>query len=524
MPQLLSRRDDAGWLTPAMADILVQGATPLLPEDALREQIDSIQQSLSDLDTPIRIVDIRPSPSHVLYIAKPEMSRRGRKPVAPADIRRNLGKLSQDHEDWTLGFMAQVQDDPDTVGILLRVPQHQPIRLRQVLLSNTFQHHPSTLAVAMGVTLEQQVIVRDLNKLGHLLGVGSQNGTKHLVNGMLLSLIMLNTPGELRVALLGSSSKAFSPIINTPHALGKLLETPENGQRLLDGMVKEVQRRHQWLAETQLRSIDEYNNVLTNRGETRLPRILLVLSSLSDPDWQSALDELAPAVYDILINGPRVGIYLMILAEQTADIPDLLNNVIENRVIMRSAASQDLIDQARHLHASALRFIDAFVVTREQSTSVVPVELCVSTEHDLQNLISYWRQLATQRSQEVRARERTGLTDLLPELEGSGLGTAETPQRATGPLPTRTRAGVLARATQVLSSGENDEKLIAQSMTLAAYLGWLGIGPLRDIFGLSAGEARAVIAALQSMQVIEEGDGPVYRFIRLADNPLNQGD
>lgn len=520
MPQLLSRRDDAGWLTPAMADILMQHTAPLLPEDALRDQIAEIQQRLADLETPIRIVDIRPSPSHVLYIARPEATRRGsRKPAAPADIRRNLGKLSEEHQDWTLGFMGQVQEDEGTIGILLRVPQHQPIRLRQIVLSNTFQHQPSTLAVTLGVTLEQQIIVRDLPSLGHLMVVGSASGIRHLVSSTLLSLIMLNTPIELRVALLGSSSKPYAQLIHTPHALGRLLDMPDTGQRLLDGMAKEVQRRHQWFAETQIDSLDAYNTSLQNRGETPLPRILILLSSLSDPEWQAASENWTPSLYDLLVNGPKAGIYTILTAEQMADIPDLIRNVIETLVVMRSAADQNITERVKYLHASALRFVDAFVVNQRQTPDVLPVELCTVSEQDMQNLITYWRQLAAQRAREARPQAHTGLTDILPELEGSGLGTTETPQRATGPLPTRTRAGILARATQALS-GEADEKTVTQAMALAAYLGWLGIGPLRDIFGLSGAEARTVITTLQNMGVIEDGEGPIYRFQRLIENPL----
>lgn len=523
MPQLLSRRDDAGWLTPAMADILIQRSAPPLTEDALRDQIAEIQQRLAGLETPIRIVDIRPSPSHILYIARPEPTRRGnRRPAAPAEIRRNLGKLAEEHEDWTLGFISQIPDDPEAVGILLRVPQHQPVRLRQVLLSNTFQHHPSTLATVLGITLDQQILVRDLAEMGHLLAIGSQNTVRHLITEILLTLTMLNTPSELRVALLGASSTAYEQIINMPHALGRLIDTPDNGQRLLDGMVKEVQRRHQWLVETQSDTLDTYNTQLRNRGENPLPAILIVLSSLSDASWQAAQESWASAVYDLIINGARVGIYTLLVAEQRADVPEIIASVVEHRLVMRSAADQALLESVPGLHPTALRFVDALLVeARDQQEEVLPVELCTAYDEDMQNLVSYWRQLATQRIRDPRTQDRTGLTDLLPELEGSGLGTTETPQRATGLLPTRTRAGILARATQALS-GHNDDKLLVQAMTLAAYLGWLGVGPLRDIFGVSGAEAQTILVSLQTMGVIEEGDGPIYRFLRLSDNPLDQ--
>src|SRR5690606_20107499 len=226
-------------------------------------------------------------------------------------------------------FMNQVGDDPETVGILLRVPQHQPVKLRQVLLSNTFQHHPSTLAVVLGVTLEQQIILRDLATAGQRLTMGSQSAVRHLTSELLASLTMLNTPAELRLALLGASSAAHREFIHTPHALGRLLDSPENGQRLLDGMVKEVQRRHQWFAETQANTLEAYNAHLLNRGESPLPRILLLLSSLSDPAWKDASESWSPAVYDLIINGGRVGVYMILTAEQAHDVPDIIEQVIE---------------------------------------------------------------------------------------------------------------------------------------------------------------------------------------------------
>ncbi len=198
--------------------------------------------------------------------------------------------------------------------------------------------------------------------------------------------------------------------------------------------------------------------------------------------------------------------------------PNSLLEVIDTQIIMRSAGLE-LAESITHLHGTAMRFIDAFILSQRDTDAITPIELSVVSDQDIMQLVNYWRQLATQRAQEARPRERTGLTDLLPDLEGSELGGMETPRPSGGALPTRTRAGALARATQALAP-ETDDRLLVQAMTLAAYLGWIGIGPLRDIFGVSAAEARSTISALQTQGVIEDGDGPIYRFLRLSDNPL----
>ncbi len=518
MPQLLSRRDDNGWLTPAMADILRQATGSLPGEDSVRAQIAEIQRILSEQDTPARIVDARPIASRVLFIARPELvgKRSARRPVMPAEIRRSLGAVADQHPEWTLGFIQQMPDDDESVGILLRTEQHQPLRLRQVLVSNAFMHSVSTLSWVAGVTIEQQVVVRDLALLGHLLIAGSETARQHIVRTILVTLMLFNTPAELRFTLVGTGSTVYGDLVGIPHMLGRVVEDPAHGARLLDGMSKEVQRRWQWFQEREVNALPAYNELLQRTNQPPLPRIVILLDAFSDEDWINNPDRWVEPTYDLLVNGARVGVHLLCAAAQPEHIPEPLAGVLESQIIMRSARPDLAAAVKGGIHSSALRFADAFLVENQRGAAPLPVELCTVAPEEIQRLVAYWRGVAVQRAREMTSRERTGLTDLLPELAGSDL--ADRP--ATPPLPTRTRAGTLVRATQALAS-PNENVVLQRAQALAAYLGWIGIGPLHDVLGLSPGEARAIMAALQNLEVVETGDGPVLRFVRLAESPLS---
>jgi S-DNA-T family DNA segregation ATPase FtsK/SpoIIIE len=499
-----------------MADILRQTAGVLPGEDRLRAQIAEIQRILLEQETPARIVDARPMASRVLFIARPEIigKRSARRPVTPAEIRRSLSAIAEQHPEWTLGFIQQMPDDPDSVGILLRTEQHQPLHLRQVLISNAYMHSASTLALVVGVTIEQQVIVRDLAAVGHLLIAGSETARPHIVRTILVTLALFNTPAELRLTLVGTGSAAYQDITGVPHMLGRLIAEPERGGRLLEGMSKEVQRRWQWFQEHNVSTLSAYNEQLQRANQPPLPRIVVLLDAFADEAWMNGPDSWIESAYDLLVNGARVGVHVLCTADQPERVPEPLAGVLASQIVMRSVRP-DLAADLKNVHTSALRFADAFFIENERSPVVLPVELCTVAPEETQRLVAYWRGIATQRAREITARERTGLTDLLPDLAGSDL--AERP--AAPPLPTRTRAGTLVRATQALASP--DENLVLQrAQALAAYLGWIGPGPLHDILGLSTGEARAVIAALQNLELVEAGDAPVLRFVRLADNPL----
>lgn len=517
MPQLLSRRDDTGWLTPSMADILKQGTAPLLSEDLIRSQVSEIQQILVEQETPARIIDIRPSPSHILYVARPEIigRRSNRRPVTPAEIRRSLAVIAEKHSNWTLGFLNHAQGDDESVGILLRTEVHQPLKLRQLLVSNTFLAHPSTLALVIGVTVEQQMILRDLQQLKHITVIGPDSGRRHLIRELVLTLILFNSPAEIRIAMLGDSIRMFEDLAQSPHTLGRQINDVEQGMRLLDGMLKEAERRRQFLADRQAENFEDYNALMLRQGEATLPRLLILFDSLSDADWQQAAERWMQPLYDLLVNGPRVGIHLALTANHPADLPEMISSALETRVQLRSV-STELAEGLKQFHSTALRFVDGFILSGREIT---PVEFCTVTDDEVQRLTNYWRQMAAQRTQDPKlVQKRSGVTDLLPQF-----GDAEPAARPAAPLPTRTRVGTLARATQALSSGEED-RVLNQAQALAAYLGWIGVGPLRDVLGLSVGEARAVMTVLQNMGVVEEGSLPALRFIRLAENPLPPGE
>jgi hypothetical protein len=514
MPQLFSRMDDANWLTPSIADILDQGATPPGGDGSIRQFMLQLQEELGTLGTPARIVNVRPTPSYTLYVARPDAVGRlgNRRAVPPSEIRRSLGKIAEQHKDWTLGFLPQLQEDQEAVGILLRTQQHQPVSLRRMLVRGAFRDNASPMAVVLGITLEQQLIVGDMAKMGSLLVVGSENAKQHFIRSLLLTLTLLNTPSELRLALVGQSSEAYKPLAEIPHALGRLLLTPADGQRLLDGLIKEVQRRQQWFQENGVESIEVYNASLKEQNKLQLPHILLVIDSLSDPTWQSAHDQWTPSLLELVKSGVNTGIYLVVAINKLEDseIPDSLAKGITTQIVMRSVSSF-LNDRMKNFHGSLLRFVDAFAVDNTEEDEPVPVELCAVTPDEVQRAIAYWRQAAIQRKQETQMAEvsgKTGVTGLLRPVE-----TTETPaELPTPPIPEKPTSDTLVRATQALAG---DEHSFAQAQALAAYLGWLGVGPLHDVLGLSLGEAHIILTRLQAMGVLESSESPTPRFVRL---------
>jgi len=569
MPELFSRMDNLNWLTPSIADILDQGSTPPGGDGSIRERMLIIQQELDTLDTPARIVNVRSTPSYTLYIARPESigKTRNRRTVSANEIKQSIKQIADNHKNWLLGFMPQLRQEDTAVGILLRTDEHRPVSLRRLLVRGTFRKHPSTFAFVLGITLEQQMVVESINTIGHMLVVGSDNAKQHFIRSTLLTLIMLNTPSELRVAIAGESSDVYKYLVGAPHALGRILTTPEDGQRLIDGLIKEVQRRKQSMQDEDVITLGEYNDSVVQKGKTTLPRIVLIVDALTDQSWQSASEKWKQSLTTLLNEGISVGIHLIITVddEDKLDISRKSLDKIKLKVITR-ASSKDISTNIPDFHASLLRFVDAFVI--DQANEITPVELCAISNTEIKNVVEYWRHTSKQRYQEMQASKvsnQTGVTGVLtppPELE------AKEVSPPTPPTPTKPSVATLARATQklgaelsaviaekkqeqsaqeetleksqaqelpIIEENELDETLASptmleqpqvsptdeetmikfeQAVALTAYLGWISRGALCDIFYISTNHADDIIQQLKDRNVVENASYPTLRFIK----------
>ena len=457
MPELFSRMDNLNWLTPSIAEILDQGSTPPGGDGSIRERMLTIQHELDELDTPARIVNVRSTPSYTLYTARPETVGRigNRHTVTSNEIKQSIKQIAENHKDWLLGFIPQLTEDDSAVGILLRTDEHRPMSLRRLLVRTTFRKHPSTMAFVLGTTLEQQLIVDSIDDIGHMLIIGADNAKQHFIKSTLLSLIMLNTPSELRIAIAGESSEAYKYFVGAPHALGRILTAANEGQRIIDGLAKEIQRRKQSLRDEGVSNITEYNKSVSLSGKSELPRIIMILDSLTDESWAKETKNWTKQLSELLIKGAEVGIHLIVTIndEDNLKLPKEALDKISLKVVMR-ASSKDISAGIPHFHASLLRFIDAFVFGKQdkKEQDIIPLELCAISNSEIKNVVEYWRQMSKQRYQDIQSAQtssKTGITGVLTPPAELDRQTVKPP---TPPTPQKPSVTTLTRATQVLGT------------------------------------------------------------------------
>lgn len=528
MPEFKSRMDTYNWQTPVFSDIFSLDDVPASDESMIETNQARLAAALARMSSSVHLEGARSMPSYTMYEASLEQS------LVDDDLREKVFKIEA-QEGWILGYNWQ---DSQRVQFLLRTGAHHPLTLSHVISRITFRKaaHPASFVV--GVTLQQQILVRDWESLGHLLIVGDGGTKQSFIRSILVTMLMLQTPSEMRIGFVGINSDEYRYIQDVPHALGESNHrTPDQAIRLLFGMSKEVSRRQSIFKEMGTMTLGAANRHLLEGKCAPLPRIILVLDSLGQPEWVKHQAKWMPHLMEILKHGAQVGIHAIVTARglHLSHPFDEISKEISCQLITRSAAADThFIEAVDPFHSSLVRFVDGFFVEDGQ---IIPVELPSVTAYDAKAVQTYWEKNSKER---LHLNQLTGIQQ--PVNLASVFGNlANLPNP---PVPEKPPAVALVRAAEILAERNGtvhnnspvyltveevkeeapkakapepkpkyidvqvDMESLRRAQALATYLGWLGRGPLMDVLGLSVEEADVMIAILQARQILERGSSP----------------
>jgi hypothetical protein len=510
MPQLLSRLDNAGWLTPSVAEVL--DALPPLPYDEKfrREQAVTLQKTMHDLGIPGRVVRVGVFPPHTLYVILPGGTRRlGVGPtVSVQDIARRLPEFKEVLHAKSVGMVPALRRSPNHVGLLVRMAENHALRLRNVLLMPAYQSTESNTALAFGLDLNQQVVVHDLADLPHLLIMGAADAAGRTLRTVLLNLLLLNTPSELRIALMSPGDAPITDdleiLTRLPHVLGHRLRDEDESLKLLDGLVKECERRQRFFTQQGVKTLAEYNTRVEAQQDQPLPRIVIVLEHLLDQAWLDRVEDWFDLVRKLLANGPAMGIHLLLTA-YTADhgaLPGFVEDLLTHRLLVGA------MDDRHWPHETPLpvEFMDGYFLESGTPTPLIFGEI---SDAEVERTVAYWQRIVTQRINEHQTQAESEPDAPAEESAQASEPLADKPKL---PIPPPPSPSVLVRAADVLTSQDVRR---SRAAALAAYLGWLGVGPLQDVLGFTEAQAHDLLNAMQADGLLEPGDGPIWRFARL---------
>lgn len=370
----------------------------LLNKNPNRHKIDSKQNSdtakklketLQSFGVNVTVTNVSCGPSVTRYEIQPEQGVKVSKIVSLADdIKLNLAAADIRIEAPIPGKAA--------VGIEVPNKESGSVYLRELIDSEEFRNHPSTIAFGAGKDIAGKVIVADIAKMPHVLIAGATGSGKSVcINTIIMSILYRARPDEVKLIMVDPKVVELSVYNGIPHLMIPVVTDPKKASQALAWAVAEMDQRYKKFAELSVRDLKGYNVKIAGmpadeNGEKpkKLPHIVIIIDELADL-MMVAPGEVEDAICRLAQLARACGIHLVIATQRPsvnvitglikANVPSRIafsvSSGVDSRTILDMNGAEKLLGKGDMLfypsgYQKPVRVQGAFVSDKEVSDVV----------------------------------------------------------------------------------------------------------------------------------------------------------
>ena len=200
--------------------------------------------------------------------------------------------------------------------------------------------HP--LAVAFGKNIKGDVIYADFDEFPHALVAGTTGSGKSIfVNSIIVSLIMRNSPDDLKMVLVDPKKVEMARYKDMPHLLCPIITEAQEAKALMEKLCVEMEDRYKLFAEHGCSNIREYNEDAPGLGLERLPYIMIFFDEYADIVDQCK--DISMPVVSIAQKARACGIHMCIATQRpsTNVVTGVIKANLPTHVALMMASSVD---------------------------------------------------------------------------------------------------------------------------------------------------------------------------------------
>ncbi|MFA4983828.1 MAG: DNA translocase FtsK 4TM domain-containing protein [Candidatus Omnitrophota bacterium] len=335
-----------------------------------------LEETLEDFGISAKVTDIERGPVITRYELEPAPGVKLNRIVALGD-------------DIALAMKAQsvriVAPIPGKGRVGVEVPNTQSsfVYLKEVLSSAEFQDSKSRLALALGKDISGHPVVTDLSDMPHLLIAGTTGSGKTVcVNSLILSMLLKNTPQELKFLMVDPKMVELMPFNGLPHLLCPVITDAKKAAVALTWALGEMEERYRLFSKVSARNIDSYN-----QKQERIPYIVIIIDELADLMMVSR-DQIENAITRLAQLSRAVGIHL-VLATQRPSV-DVVTGVIKAnfpaRISFKVASKVDSRTVLDMNGADKLLGKGDMLFLRPGESKLVRAQGCLVTDKEIERL------------------------------------------------------------------------------------------------------------------------------------------
>lgn len=234
---------------------------------------------------------------------------------------------------------------PGKAAIGIEIPNEsvQTVYLRDLIETDIFLNHKSSLAFCLGEQISGKPIIADIAKMPHLLIAGSTGSGKSVcVNCMIMSILYKASPDDVRMIMIDPKVVELGVYNGAPHLLIPVVTEPKKAAAALAWAVQEMENRYKQFAKFGLRDINSYNSYAYDKGMEKMPRILIIIDELADL-MLVAKDSVEDSINRIAAKARAAGLHLVVATQRPSVdvVTGLIKANIPSRIAFKVASQVD---------------------------------------------------------------------------------------------------------------------------------------------------------------------------------------
>ena len=381
------------WPIPSIADILDPASPAAVQSHYDKDRARIIEETLASFGAPSHIVEIHRGPAVTQFGVEPDFieNRVGRTRVRVAKIVSLADDLALSLAAPSIRIQAPV---PGKAYVGIEVPNTELtlVSLRELLENEAFRKIKSSLRFALGKDVAGKPVCADLTAMPHLLVAGTTNSGKSvLVNAILTSLLLNNSPADMRLLLVDPKRVELTGYNGIPHLLAPVVVEADRVTGALQWVLREMDTRYKKFARAGARNIVDFNR----KGEEHIPYLVIVIDELADL-MMLAPDETERSITRLAQLARATGIHLIIATQRPsvdvvtglikanfpARVAFMVASNMDSRVILDQTGAEKLLGKGDMLYQAP----DAPSAVRLQGVYV--------SDPEIQRLVDSWRVIA----------------------------------------------------------------------------------------------------------------------------------
>ncbi|MDP6544756.1 MAG: DNA translocase FtsK 4TM domain-containing protein [Phycisphaerae bacterium] len=246
----------------------------------------------------------------------------------------------------------------DTIGIEVPNLEKEIVRIKELMALAPGSDTAMQLPLYIGKDASGGPIVSDLAGMPHMLIAGTTGSGKSVcINAIIMSMLMLRTPEEVRLILIDPKMVEMAAFENVPHLLCPIVNDMRRAENILEWAATKMDERYELLKEACVKNIRGYNElgeeVLYERfhAETdadkasvpkTLPYFVIIVDELADLMMTSG-KEVEGYIIRIAQKARAVGIHLVLATQRPSVnvVTGLIKSNMPCRTSFRVASRQE---------------------------------------------------------------------------------------------------------------------------------------------------------------------------------------